>query len=115
MGNFLPKDHIHHHLESSGGIGQSEEHNHWFEEPFGGKECRLPFIALFDADVVVSPSYVKLGKEGAASKAVDGLGYKRGYVAVLLGPSVDRAIVLDRAEFPVLFFDEEEICGVGAP
>ena len=34
---------------------------------------------------------------------------------VLLGPTVDRMVVLDWAKFAILFFDEKEICGVGAP
>ena len=46
---------------------------------------------------------------------VNGLGYERGYITVLLGPSVDRTIVLDWAELPVFLFDEEEVGSIGAP
>src|SRR5258708_37954247 len=73
LGDLSTKDHVHHHLEGSGRVSQPEEHNHWFEEPFGSKECRLPFVAFFDSDVVVSPSYVEFGKKGTAGEAVDSL------------------------------------------
>jgi len=43
------------------------------------------------------------------------LGNKWGDVAVLLGPTVDWAVVLDWAELAILFLDEEEIHGVGTP
>src|SRR5713226_2270273 len=113
--DFSMEDHVHHHLEGSGGVSQPKEHHCWFEESFGGKERCLPFVAFFNADVVVSPSYVKFGEEGAAGEAVDGLRYKRGYITVLLGPTVNRAIVLDWAELAVFLFDEEEVGGVRAP
>jgi len=109
------EDHIHHHLEGSGGVSQSEEHNHWFEEPFGGEEGCFPFVTFFYADVVISPSYVELGEEGAAGKAVDRLRYERGYVAIFLGPPVDWSVVLDWTKFSVFLFNEEEIGCVGTP
>ena len=34
---------------------------------------------------------------------------------IFLGPLVDRSVVLDRTELPIFLFDEEEICGIGAP
>ncbi len=66
-------------------------------------------------DVVVPPSYIKLGKEGAASKVVNGLGNKRGDVAILLGSVVDRAVVLDRTKFTIFLLNKEEIGSVGTP
>jgi len=115
LGDLSTKDHVHHHLEGSGRVSQSEEHNRWFEEPFGSKECRLPFVAFFDTDVVVSPSYVEFGEEGTPGKVVNSLGYEGGYITILLGPLVDWLIILDWTELPVFLFDEEEVCGIGAP
>ncbi len=85
------------------------------QEPFGGEEGCFPLVAFFYADVVVSPSYVKFGEEGTAGEAVNGLRYEGGYVTVLLGPTVNWAVILDWAEFPVFLFDEEEVGGVRAP
>ncbi len=76
LGDLSAKDHVHHHLEGSRGVGQSEEHNRRFEEALRGEECRFPFVAFFDADVVVSPSYVEFGEERATGEAVDGLRYE---------------------------------------
>ncbi len=66
-------------------------------------------------DVIISPVYVKLSKEGTSSKAVDCLGNEWGDVAVFLGPTVDRVIVLNWTELAVFLFDKEEVCGIGAP
>src|SRR5216684_2037765 len=98
LSDFSTEDHVHHHLEGSRGIGQPKEHDRRFEEPFWGEECRFPFVSLFDANIVVSPTYVKFGEEGAAGKAVNGLGNEGRHVAVLLSPSVDGLVVLDRVE-----------------
>src|SRR5260370_32569861 len=101
LGDLSTKDHVHHHLKGSGGIGQSEEHNRRFEEPFRGEECCLPLVSLFDVDVVVSPPYIEFSKEGATSESVDGLRNEWRYITIFLGPTVNRTVVLNWAEFSV--------------
>ncbi len=113
--DFSAKDHIHHHLEGGRRVSQPEEHDRWFEESFGGEECRLPFIPLFDADIVISPAYVELSEEGTPGEAVNSLGNEWRDIAVLLGPMVDRVVVLNRMELAIFLFDEEEVCSIGAP
>ena len=115
LGDFSAEDHIHHHLKGGRGIGQSKEHDCRFEEPFWGKERRFPFVSLFDTDIVVSPTYIEFSEEGATGKAVNGLGNEGRHVAVLLSPSVDGSVVLDRTELSVFLFDKEEVGGVWAP
>src|SRR5260370_37231645 len=115
LGNFLAEDHVHHHLEGGGGIGQPKEHDCRFKESFWGKERCFPFVSFFDTDIVVSPTYIELSEEGAAGKVVDSLGNEGRHVAVLLSPSVDGSVVLDWAKLSVFLFDEEEISSVGAP
>ena len=68
-----------------------------------------------DTDVVVSPAYVELSEEGTASEAVNSLGNEWGDIVVLLGPMIDRTVVLNWMEFSVLLFDKKEVCSVGAP
>ena len=46
---------------------------------------------------------------------VDSLRYEGGYITILLGPTVNRAVVLNWTELSVLLLDEEEIGGVRAP
>ncbi len=115
LSDFSTEDHVHHHLEGSGGVGQPEEHDHWFEEAFWCEERRFPFISLFDADIVVSPAYVEFGEEHTACEAVNGLGNEGRYVSVLLSPPIDGSVVLDQTEFSVFLFDKEEVGGVGTP
>src|SRR5258708_20115773 len=106
---------IHHHLEGRWRIGKPKEHDHWFEESFRGQECCFGFIPWFDAYVVIPPSNVEFCEESASAQAVDRLGNEGGDVVVPFGPFIYWTIVLDGLELPVLFFDKEEICSVGAP
>ena len=109
------EDHVHHHLEGGWRVGEPKKHNCWFKESFRGKECCLSFISFLDTDVVVSPAYVELSEEGTASEAVNSLGNEWGDIVVLLGPMIDRTVVLNWMEFSILLFDKKEVCGVGAP
>src|SRR5713226_6776705 len=113
--NLPTEDHVYHHLESGWRVGESEEHNCRFEESFRSKECHFPFVSFLNADIVVSPAYVKFGEEGAAGKVVNSLGNEWGDSVVFLGPTVDGAVVLNRMEFAIFLLDEEEVCGVGTP
>jgi hypothetical protein len=54
-------------LEGGWGVGESEEHNGWFKQAFVGDEGCLPFVSFFDANVVVAPTDVEFGVEGAAA------------------------------------------------
>ena len=66
-------------------------------------------------NVIVSLAYIELSEEGTPSKVVDSLGNEWGDVAVFLGPTVDRAVVLNWMELAIFLFDKEEVHGVGAP
>jgi hypothetical protein len=63
LGDLFLEDIIHHCLESGQRVGQAEEHNCWFEESLTCLKSCFPFIALFNADVVVAPSNVEFGKQ----------------------------------------------------
>ena len=49
-------------LECHRGVGKSKEHYCWFKEAFVRNEGSLPLVAVFGADVVVTPIDVKLGE-----------------------------------------------------
>jgi hypothetical protein len=70
----ISKDHIHKCLESSGGIGKSEEHYLRLKQASISGEHRFPFVSCFDADVVVSPADIELGEKAGVLKAVDDIG-----------------------------------------
>ena len=101
-------------MECRQGVSESKEHHERFKQPFGGKEGGLPFISFLDADIIVPPSYIKFGKEGAPSQPVNYLRDEGRDVAVPSGPLVEGAIVQDQAQFPVLLLDKEEVCCIGA-
>ena len=68
---FLFEYGVHHHLEGHGGVGEAEEHNCRLEQSFVGDEGGLPFIALFDSHVIVTPLDVELSEEHARAYLVD--------------------------------------------
>jgi hypothetical protein len=63
LGDLILKDVIHHGLKGGRGVGEAKEHNSRFKESLARLEGGFPFVTFFDADVVIPPSYVKLGKE----------------------------------------------------
>ena len=46
-----------------GGIGHAKEHDSGFVESSVDNEGSLSLVAFLDLDVVISPSYVKLGED----------------------------------------------------
>ena len=58
------------------------------------KEGCFPFISWFDSYIVVPPSDVKFGEEGALCQAIDGLGNEWHGVSVFPRPFVDGSVVL---------------------
>ena len=49
------KNVIHHHLEGSRGVSEAKEHDSWLIEAIAHFDSGFVFIALLDADVVISP------------------------------------------------------------
>jgi hypothetical protein len=114
FGNLFVKDGIHHGLECGGRVGETKEHNCRLKEAFMGEKGGFPFVAGFDANVVITPLNIKGGKQSASTKVVDDLRDERGYVAIMDGPLVDWSIILDGAELAIFFSDKEEVGGISA-
>jgi len=70
----------------------------------------LPFIALLDADIVVSSADIQLHKVSHSLEVVDQVIYKGEQVPVFVGYHVEHVIVLYEAEFAVLLLNEEDRC-----
>ena len=64
-------------------------------------------------NVIISPSYVKFGKEGKLAEVVNEIGDKRQGVCVLYCMFVEIAVILDQSKFSVLFLMKKkgEACG----
>ena len=61
--NHIAEGVVHETLEGGGGVGESEEHYGWFEEPLMGNEGCFPLVTVLDPYVIVPPSDVELSKD----------------------------------------------------
>ena len=104
---------IHESLECSRGVIKTEEHDRGFKEPLVDDESHLPLVSVLNANIVVSPSNVKLGKVPGIFEFVDKVRDEGEGVCVVDGMLIQIAVILAGAEFPILLFDEEERGGLG--
>ncbi len=42
----VTEDGVHHHLKCGQGVGQAEEHDHWFVQALVGYKCCFPAVFL---------------------------------------------------------------------
>ena len=61
--DHISKGVIHESLERCRRVGESKEHHGGFEESFVCDEGSFPLVAIFDADIVVSPADIKLSEQ----------------------------------------------------
>jgi hypothetical protein len=71
-------------------------------------KCRLPFVSFGDADQVVGSAKVDLRENARGAQAVEEVGNQWKGVAVLLGDSVETAVVDREAKRSVLLLDEKD-------
>ena len=79
-------------------------------------EGGLPLVAIFDADVVVSPADVELGKQFGVFEFIDEVGDEGEWIGVAGGMFVQVSVILTGAEAAILLFDKAEwgcLRGVG--
>jgi len=81
-------------LKGGGGVSKSKEHHLRFEQASAGGECGLPFISSFDANVVVTPSDVKLSENMSLMKTIDNVRGERKGVVIFDSKIVELPIVL---------------------
>ena len=62
---------VHKCLECRWGAAKPEKHYCWFEQSKRCDEGSLPLITLFDSNVIISPSYIKLGEERELAEIVN--------------------------------------------
>ena len=91
-----------------GGVGHAEEHDSGFIESLVGNEGGLPLVAVFDLDIVISPSHIKLGKDLGIFEFVDEVRDQGKGVCISDSMTVKVSVVLTGSEASILFLDEEE-------
>ena len=50
-------------LEGGREVGEIKEHDSRFKETFVGNKGSFPLMSVLDMDIVISPSYIKFGKD----------------------------------------------------
>ena len=99
---------LHSSAECRGGISESEVHDHGFIESEGCFEGRLPAILLLDADVIIAPTNVELGKEGFALKAFNDVTNEGKGVVVVNSLFVQGSVVHNGMKLTTLLFMVEQ-------
>ena len=99
---------IHEVLEGGRGVCETKEHNSRFKEAFMSDEGGLLLMTVFDPDVVVSPSDIKLGKCFGILKFVDEVRDEWKGIGTSGGVFIQVAVVLAGMEASIFLLDKEE-------
>ena len=91
------KDFIHHGLECSRAVCESEEHDQGFKESIIGVKSCLPLIPLFDANIVITPPDIELGEVFHTSELIYKFQNDRQWVVVLHSHGIECTVVLNQA------------------
>ena len=73
----------------------------------------FPLVALFDADIIVSPSDIELGENLGFLEFIDEVRDERERVSISDSVFVEVPVVLARVEFSIFLFDKKEGRGWG--
>ena len=111
--NHIPEGIRHKLLKGGGRIGHAEEHNGGFIESSVGDEGGFPLVAFLDSDIVISPSYIKLGEDLGIFKFVDEVGNQGEGVCISDSMTIEISVVLARSETSILFLNKEERGSLG--
>ena len=106
--DHIMKGVVHEALESGGGNGKTEEHHSGFKESLMGDEGSFPLMSIFDSDIIVSPSDIKLGEDFHPLEFINEVGNEGRRVCITDSVFIDVAIVLTGSGATVLLFDERE-------
>jgi hypothetical protein len=94
-------------------VCETKEHYRRLKESFTGFEGGFPLISLFDADVVISPSYIEFGEQVVSSQVVDEVVNQWERVPVWYSPFVQVSVVLYWTELSIFLSNEKETTGIG--
>ena len=78
-----------------------------------GDEGGFPLVAFFYSDIVISPSYIKLGKDLGILEFVDEIRDQGKGIRVSNSMAVEISVILARSKASILFLDEEERRSLG--
>ena len=78
-----------------------------------GDKGSFPLVAFFYSDIVISPSYVKLGEDLGIFKFVNEVGNQGEGVCISDSMAIEVLVILARLEASILFLNEEERGSLG--
>src|SRR6266404_3193388 len=104
----VPEDLVHHCLKGTWGICKTKEHDPWFEKTIFSLKGGFFFVSCFNSNIVISPSYIKLGEDVCVLHLADKIGDERQGVSISNGKFVQLSVILYRSEFTIFLFDKEE-------
>ena len=94
-------------------VGHAEEHDGWFIESSVGNEGGFPLVTFLYSDIVIPPSYVKLGEDLGVFEFVDEIGNQGKGICISDSVAVKVLVVLAGSEAAILFLDKEERGSLG--
>ena len=100
-------------MKGGGRIGHAKEHDGGFIESSVGDEGSFPLVAFLDSDIVISPSYIKLGEDLGVFKFVDEVRNQGEGLCISDSVTIEISVVLARSETSILFLDEEKRGSLG--
>ena len=95
-------------LKGGGGVSETEDHHCRFKESFVGNEGSFPLMPIFDSDIIVSSSNVKLGEDFRSLEFINKVRNEGERVCIMDSMFIDIAIVLTGSETAIFLFDKEE-------
>ena len=112
LGDHVGENMIHECLKSWRGVAEPKEHHSGFKEAERSDEHCFPLVFLLDANVVVTPSNIKLGEQSRVHHIINQLRDEGERIPVANSVEVEISIVLAWSQGSVLFGYEEKRRGL---
>ena len=94
FGDHVGENMIHERLKSRRGIAESKEHYSGFKEAERGDERCFPLVFLPDANVVITPSNIKLGEQSRVLHIINQLRDEGERIPIANSVGVEISIIL---------------------
>ena len=94
LGNHVSKDMIHERLKCRRSITETKEHYGGFKEAEKSDECRFPLVFLPNANVVITPSNIKLGEQCGVLHIINQFWDEGERIPIVNGVGIEISIIL---------------------
>ena len=108
FGDHVSEGVVHEALKGCWGVHHSKEHYHGLEKPSVGGKGSFPLVSIFDAYIIISPSYIELGEEFCSLEFVEEVRYQQEGISIVDHVFVQVPVILTRLEFSIFLLYEKE-------